>query len=237
MKKCILKRCSNVSDVFAEADKLLNTVEWTESDFFTAENNKKLHKNMLDNNIKALIDDDVLRQQLEYKRVDVGNILSEWIILKKIMATWTSASSKSFPPLSWSQIATNIKPDRFANLFSLIDFLLCHSLSSADAEKGFSAMKNVKSIQRTRVSNKLLTMQLRIKIDGPQMEVYDPTKAIKHWLLKPSRKNKTGINQKRRVGYMDNKTPVVPVKKSKKIKIFASSDDDSDRGVTVDGDI
>lgn len=99
MKKCILKRCSNVSDVFAEADELLNTVEWTESDFFTAENNKKLHKNMLDNNIKALIDDDVLRQQLEYKRVDVGNILSEWIILKKIMATWTSASSKSFPPL------------------------------------------------------------------------------------------------------------------------------------------
>ena len=72
---------------------------------------------MLDNNIKALIDDDVLRQQLEYKRVDVGNILSEWIILKKIMATWTSASSKSFPSLSWSQIATNIKPDRFANLF------------------------------------------------------------------------------------------------------------------------
>lgn len=98
-------------------------------------------------------------------------------------------------------------------------------------------MKNVKSIQRTRVSNKLLTMQLRIKIDGPEMEVYDPTKAIKHWLLKPSRKNKTGINQKRKVGYMDNKTPVVPVKKSKKIKIFASSDDDSDRAVTIDDDI
>nr|XP_047138408.1 uncharacterized protein LOC124814614 isoform X2 [Hydra vulgaris] len=72
MQKCILKRCSNVSDVFAEADELLNTVEWTESDFFTAENNKKLHKNMLDNNIKALIDDDMLRQQFEYKRVDVG---------------------------------------------------------------------------------------------------------------------------------------------------------------------
>ena len=74
------------------------------------------------------------------------------------MTTWTIASSKSFSPLSWPQIAINIKPDRFAYLLSLIDFLLCYSLSLADTERGFSAMICIKSIQRTQDSNKLLMM-------------------------------------------------------------------------------
>ena len=89
----------------------------------------------------TLIEEKMLRQQLEYKLVVVGNILSEWILLKKIMTTWTIASSKSFPPLSWAQIAINIKPDRYTNLLSLIYFLLCHSLSLADVERGFNTIK------------------------------------------------------------------------------------------------
>jgi hypothetical protein len=220
MKECILKRCANVPGVFAEAVDFLNTAEWTYSNFFTTENNEIKHKNIFDNNIKALIDNEMLRQQLENKNVDIGNIISEWISLKNIMKTWKIASSKSFPPLSWAEISINVKPDRFNNLFSLIDFLLCHSLSSADAERGFSAMKNIKTKHRSRIGNKLLTIQLRIKIDGKEIELYDPTEAIENWLLKPSRINKSGIPKGRRPNYMDNKTTVVSVKKPKQIKIF-----------------
>ena len=121
-----------------------------------------------------------------------------------------------FPPDSWAQIADWVTVQgNFENLFALVDFFLCHSLSSADAERGFSSMKQLKTSKRTRLENSLLTLQLSIYIDGTSISKFDPAPSIQRWLIKHSRKNISGIVKAKRPDFMDNDLNDGPKKKSR----------------------
>ena len=51
-------------------------------------------------------------------------------------------------------------------------------MSSAETERVFSSMKNIKTDKRTKLNNKLLTVQLRIKLFSVDIEKFDPEKSI-----------------------------------------------------------
>ena len=53
--------------------------------------------------------------------------------------------------------------------------------SSAQVERLFSAMKRVKSAQRNRLKAKTLDHLLRISIEGPAVQVWDPYPALRKW--------------------------------------------------------
>ena len=116
---------------------------------------------------------------------------------------------------------SGIKVDNlgFNNLFHLVGFLLCRSMSSAETERAFNSMKNIKTDKRTKLNNKLLTLQLRIKLCSVDIEKFDPEKSITCRELKPQRRNTNGsIRAKRWRQFTENQeasTSFGPKKKQK----------------------
>ena len=62
-------------------------------------------------------------------------------------------------------------------------------ISTATCERGFSAMKCIKTDIRNRLSTRVLDCLMRISIDGPELENFDFEKATTKW----------GNNKKRRI--------------------------------------
>ena len=81
--------------------------------------------------------------QLESRNTVLSEILLEWTFLEFNVAKW---SKNDFPPESWESIG--MKFDRLSNLFHLIDYFLTLSVSSAEAERGFSILKSLKPSKR-----------------------------------------------------------------------------------------
>ena len=225
----IRQRCYNQPVIFEEAKPLLDLGSWREAEFFKTEANKTTTTSVFDDEISALVTNPSITSQLEHQDVDVGGIISDWQNLKKAMNKWGKVT-KPFPPQSWQQIGERIDVANFSNLFSLVDFLLCHSLSSADAERGFSALKQVKTARRSVLGNDLLSIQLRAKIDGPSIAEFDPARYIEYWLLNPTSRSKSGESRAKRLSHMETEhLKAGPKPKQKKpIPIFDISGDNDE---------
>ena len=223
MKECIKNRCADVSSTFDEGDEIINTSDWNSEKFFVTTNGKKAVTDIFEDSLSLLLEIGNVKNSLESMEVDIGNIIPEWKFLKSKMATW--GPNKAFPPSDWSDIAGNVKLDNYSNLLSLVDFLLSHSLSSADAERAFSAMKQIKTSKRTQMGNKLLTLQLRMNIDGPSLSEFNPEPSINHWLIKPTIRNKSGVVKSKRPNFMNGKQPNTFGPKPKKTKAIEIFDD------------
>ena len=52
---------------------------------------------------------------------------------------------------------------------------------SADCERGFSALKRIKTRLRNRLSNRILNNLLMISIEGPELKDFDFEKAADVW--------------------------------------------------------
>ena len=201
----LTKRCCNTPAIFEESESLLDTRKWIDVEFFKSLDGQIQCTDKLDSELVALLGDASIRKQLECQNVDVNAIPSEWQSLKEKMSTWNKRATRKFPPESWEQVAEWVVVEvHFENLFALIDFFLCHSVSSADAERGFSAMKELKTSKRTRLENSLLILQLAIYIDGVDIADFKTEPAMQRWLLKPSTNSSAGTVKAKPPGFMDN---------------------------------
>lgn len=150
--------------------------------------------------------------------INVAPIPYEWQNLKSKSCPWVNRNKNLFPHKSWYEIGEKVNNLGFNNLFHLVDFLLCHSMSSAEAERAFSGMKNIKTDKRTKLNNKLLTMQLWIKLCGVDIKKFNPEKLITCWELKPSRRNTSTSIQAKWPQFTENQeasTVFDPKKKQK----------------------
>ena len=185
-KRNIEDHCgSDFPPVFYEAHQILNTKKWIHSQFFQNANtggifSKFTPTDALNANFNSLVESPTIKKQLEHCGVDVDNIPMEWHSMKSIMSRW---SVTSFPPSSLVEIGKLILDDTHSNLFILIDYLLCHGVSSAEAERGFSIMKEIKGSKRAIFKNRYLCNQMLIKIDGPTVDQFDYDEAITHWFF------------------------------------------------------
>ena len=84
-----------------------------------------------------------IRLQLESRNIVLSEISLEWTFLEFKLAKW---SKNDFPPESGESIG--MKFDGLSNLFHLIDYFLTLSVSSAEAERGFSILKSLKPSKR-----------------------------------------------------------------------------------------
>jgi len=75
--------------------------------------------------------------------------------------------------------------EMLAIAYLLISSILAHiavlPASSAQVERLFSTMKSIKSAQRNRLKSKTLNHLMRISIEGPPMQHWDPTLALRKW--------------------------------------------------------
>ena len=68
------------------------------------------------------------------------------------------------------------------NFRRLVDLLLGIPATSAEAERGFSTMKLLKTKNRNRQQGPSLNTLLRIALLSPPEELFDPEPAVLHWL-------------------------------------------------------
>jgi hypothetical protein len=195
LKRNMEERCgSDFPPIFYEAHQLLQPSRWKPSEFFSQDNSstgifaKQRATDIYNKNIDALTSSLSIKKQLEHCKIDTVVIQAEWQSLKSMMSRWEKTD---FPPKNWESISDHLDENSHTNLFGLIDYLLCYGVSSADAERGFSIMKEIKTSKRALLANTHLCNQMRIKMDGPSIQEFDSNEAITHWFFKSNKKTPT----------------------------------------------
>ncbi len=69
----------------------------------------------------------------------------------------------------------------FPDIRRLIKTVLVLPAGSSDAERGFSVMGHVKDYTRNRLSHGPLEAAIRIKVNGPEQQDFDPAPYVKEW--------------------------------------------------------
>lgn len=127
-----------------------------------------------------------IKEQLVKQGIAVAEILVEWRALKRKLPTldidWEHPEN-----ISWKDVISQMSADRFINLIALVDFLGTFCLSSAEAERGFSQLKVVKTDKRSRLQQSPLEDQLLAKLEGPPLDKFDPVPVIEAWSVSGAR--------------------------------------------------
>ena len=81
-----------------------------------------------------------------------------------------------FPDISsitWKQVNDDLR-DKCPSVLSLIDLVLSLPASSAEAERGFSLMKTIKTDWRSRLTVDSVSDLMTINLDSPEVKDFDP---------------------------------------------------------------
>ena len=82
--------------------------------------------------------------------------------------------------LTWEEVNLSFG-EQCPNVLGLVDLLRTLPASSADAERGFSHMKMVKSDWRSRLSDRHLSDLMTIQMETAEVDQFDPSPAVKLW--------------------------------------------------------
>jgi len=94
---------------------------------------------------------------------------------------------KDLHKMKWSTVWA-LYEELAPNFLKLIDLLLTLPAHSADCERGFSRLKQVKTVYRSRLRDDRVTDILTIVLETPAVELFDPVPAITLWHQAGSRK-------------------------------------------------
>lgn len=99
------------------------------------------------------------------------------IVCKSIMLSDPAAGTieKTWPAVN------RMLRHRCPDILDLFDALLTIPASTADCERGFSVLKQVKSDWRSRLKGESLSDLLKTQLCSPDIKDFDPTKAISIW--------------------------------------------------------
>ena len=114
---------------------------------------------------------------LEQKGFDDEEVWHEWLTFKIHV---NGHLMKLSPHTLWQRVLVNFR-GRYPNLSLLIEIMLLVPTNTACCERGFSAMKRVKSDWRGSLMVDSLDDLLRITIDGPSVQDFNPDEACKLW--------------------------------------------------------
>ncbi|KAJ1193521.1 hypothetical protein NDU88_002818 [Pleurodeles waltl] len=116
-------------------------------------------------------------------------IVEEFCGLKTHMKSF---QSKGIPVLPAYSTLLATKPPTLTNILKLVEMMFTVSVSTAEAERVFSAMNVIKNPLRTRLNQDILQDLMLLKIEGPNFEEYDPSRAIDLWLTTGGTKHVCG---------------------------------------------
>jgi hypothetical protein len=184
---CVKQRCSD--SVPLELDKLsplLNITSWKKDELSSLDsvssNGIRTWKvsDWMDVEIGNLNEYIFIEQQLVKQGIAVEEILAEWRALKRKLPTF-DIDWEHPEKISWEDVISQMSADHFINLIGPVDFLGTFCLSSAEAERGFSQLKVVKTDKRSHLQQSPLEDQLLAKLEGPSFDKFDPVPVIEAW--------------------------------------------------------
>lgn len=100
----------------------------------------------------------------------------------------------------------------------LVELLFSIPISNAKVERLFSLMNRVKTDSRASLGENILNNLIRIRMEGPPLEEFDPTPAIQLWAMSATRRP----NQRERRHYKPRESS-----KRQKVLIDGSSTEES----------
>ncbi|KAH3842095.1 uncharacterized protein LOC127876058 [Dreissena polymorpha] len=103
----------------------------------------------------------------------VGATVSQW---KTVRGALSESGKTEDEAMAW--VTGNLK-ESHVNIFKLATIGLLLPMSTADCERGFSTLKQIKTDNRATLSNKVLKALLTVSIKGPSLEVFDFACAVK----------------------------------------------------------
>ena len=189
---CVKQRCSD--SVPLELDKLsplLNITNWKKDELFSLDSVSSNGirtwnvSDWMDVEISNLNEYIFTKEQLVKQGIAVAGIFVEWSTDTKLPALdidWEHPEN-----ISWKDVISQMSADRFINLTALVDFLGTFCLSSAEAERGFSQLKVVKTDESSRLQHSPLEDQLLAKLEDPPLDKFDPVPVIEAWSVSGAR--------------------------------------------------
>lgn len=112
---------------------------------------------------------------LEEAEIDTDAAVAEWPAVRaEVGRRYHNIASAS-----WKEL--NVTQQRFPNALGVVDFVLSLPSHSADCERGFSLMKRIKNDWRSSLANKTLNDLMRISLQCPERDQFDPAEALQHW--------------------------------------------------------
>lgn len=88
----------------------------------------------------------------------------------------------SVQSLQWQTVQRDYSAD-FENILPVTDLLLSLPPTSVSCETSFSQMKLIKTSRRARLQDKTLDVLMRVKLESPPIESFDPTDTVERWLV------------------------------------------------------
>ncbi|KAG7167157.1 Zinc finger protein 862-like 4, partial [Homarus americanus] len=119
-----------------------------------------------------------LEKTLIEAEVNPTLVEDEWTVLKGYIY---KSKTSLVPRLSWQQINLSYG-ERCASFFHLVDLQLSIPASSADAERGFSQVKLLKTDWRSRLTDDHLTDLMVVQLQTESVGNFNPDKAIARFL-------------------------------------------------------
>lgn len=105
----------------------------------------------------------------------------EWTALKVKVNHFRCNNKRASCIEIYTSVLRNCTED-IKNISLLIEIMFCMSPSTAVCERGFSTMNRIKTSTRNSLGSETLNDLMRIAIDGPSIDLFDPSSAIENWL-------------------------------------------------------
>ncbi|XP_053372900.1 uncharacterized protein LOC123560712 [Mercenaria mercenaria] len=137
--------------------------------------------------------------------VDVGVIASEWLKLKTHMLLRYQNPQET----NWEDVNSKLG-QVCPNILQLVDLVLTIPTSSADAERGFSQLKNIKTDRRTRLQDVTLCDQMTVLLETEDINEFDPMPAISLWMKPERRVQQAKLPVESKIVLDENLNEIVP---------------------------
>ena len=116
---------------------------------------------------------------LERANCQVDEIFqTEWPALKMFMF---KNRRKHKTEHMYKKLFSSSLKEKFRNILMLIEIILVIPTSSAICERGFSAMKKIKTDWRAGLQSEMIDNLMAISLSGPPIEEYDCSRALSLW--------------------------------------------------------
>ena len=165
MKNCLEDRFTDANSDVIRASAIANLALWPNDE--SLEDFGSDHVQTLANSFS---------RTLAANGINSDMLDSEWYSLKQVVKSWR----KDYKLSKWTDINSSHGKDH-QNILALIDLCRVIPASSAECERGFSAMKRTKTDWRAKLTSKSLTDLLTVALYSPDIKEFDPTRAIDLW--------------------------------------------------------
>ena len=140
-----------------------------------------------DEELKSYGDEQIRNIYHNYKScLDKGGSLQEtllqWTELKKVIRRRYGSKFIRCDELWIKTLKEDIAEERFKQILQLVKIILVMPIHTAECERGFSLMGNIKNDWRARLISETVTNLMAIKLSQYTFETYNPAGAIFQWM-------------------------------------------------------